>query len=190
MEKECATVAITEPNRNFDMPKMRADYINTMRNASMHHQTALGSAQMGWPNNYQPGGNAISVRNKWATRFIEKGSDAMGRWSHTTLTGKGTTRVTFIVAYRVCDGGNEAPITSRTIRAQQEWIYATQGKTKVNLRKQCMIDLARVVNKFQQDGHDVVLCMDANEGNIDPKSGVAKLIKDTGPKRRACAIAR
>ena len=180
MKKECAIVAITEPNRNFDMPQMRSDYINTMRNASTHHQTALASAQMGWPNNYQPGGTAITVRNKWATRFIDKGSDTMGRWSHTTLTGKGTTRVTFIVAYRVCDGGNEAPITSRTVRAQQEWMYATQGKKKVNLRKQCMIDLARVVNKFQQEGHDVVLCMDANEGNTDPNSGVAKLLKDTG----------
>jgi len=178
--KECAIVAITEPNRNFEQQQMRADYINTLRKASDHQQTALASAKMGWPEEHQQGGTAISVRNKWATRYLAQGSDEMGRWSYITLNGKGTTRITFMVAYRVCDGSHDTPITSKTVRAQQDWMYNDQGKTAVDLRKQCMIDIARAVNSFKREGHDVILCMDANEGNLNAQSGVAKLIRETG----------
>jgi len=179
-KKECAIIAITEPNRNFDTPQQPDEYVTTMRKASKHQQTALASAKLGWTRNRQPGGTAISVRNKWATRYLSQGADAMGRWSYITLTGKGITKITFIVAYRVCDGPNVAPITSKTIRAQQDWMFNTTGKAGVDLRKQCISDLTQVVNAFHQDGHDVVVCMDANEGISSVNSGIANLLRDTG----------
>ena len=177
--KECAVVAITEPNRNFERPHVASEYYQAMRGVSSHHNGSVSSARLGWPRNYQPGGTAISVRNKWATRYLAKGADSLGRWSYITLAGKGTTLVTFIVAYRVCDGGSETPLTARTVRAQQEWLYADRGFASIDLRKQFLIDLTNLINKLQKEGHDIVLTMDANEGNESPTSGIAGLVRNT-----------
>jgi hypothetical protein len=103
----------------------------------------------------------------------------MGRWSWIILTGKGTTKVMFISAYRVCEGSPGSSITSKTVRAQQEWLYAEKGTPQVNLREQCILDLQRLIVKFQSEGHEIVLMMDANEGS-ELGSGVDKLIQRCG----------
>ena len=179
--KECAVVAITEPNRNFERPAVVSEYFQAMRNVSSHHQGAVSSAHLGWKSDYQPGGTAISVRNKWATRFLAKGSDSLGRWSYISLSGKGTSIVTFIVAYRVCDGASETPLSARTVRAQQEWMYADRGHNNNNtdLREQCLSDLADLVNQLKSAGHDIVLSMDANESNDCATSKVAQFLHQT-----------
>jgi hypothetical protein len=86
-----------------------------------------------------------------------------GRWSWLTLAGCGTKKITFISAYRVCDGAREASITSRTVRAQQEWMYADRGSSAVNLREQFVVNIIALVNELQQTGHEVVLMVDVNE---------------------------
>jgi hypothetical protein len=118
-----------------------------------------------WPQDYQPGGTAVSIRNQWATRFLSKGSDVYGRWSWLTVAGRGTRKITFISAYQVCDGAAEAAITARTIRAQQEWMYADRGFSTVNLRKQFVTDIIMLINELQHSGHEVVVMMDCNEAS-------------------------
>ena len=103
----------------------------------------------------------------------------MGRWSWLILTGKGTTKVMFISAYRVCEGSSGSSITSKTVRAQQEWLYAEKGTPQVNLREQCILDLQRLIVKFQSEGHEIVLMMDANKGS-KLGSGVDRLIQRCG----------
>jgi hypothetical protein len=78
------------------------------------------------------------------------------------MTGKGTTRVTFISAYRVCDGVVRSSITSGTVRSQQEWMYASAGYTSVNLREQFATDISALILKLQGEGHGIQLSMDAN----------------------------
>ena len=72
-------------------------------------------------------------------------------------------KITFISAYRVCDGAKEASITSRTVRAQQEYMYADRGHSSIDLRRQIVDDMIVTINDFQHKGHEVVLMMDANE---------------------------
>ena len=164
-EKSVALFGLQETNRNFERPAMVDTFHRVIRSFSTHHHGAVSSAKLQWPCDYQPGGTAVSIRNQWATRFLERGADVYGRWSWLTLAGRGTTKISFISAYRVCDGASEASITSKTVRAQQEWMYADRGKSSINLRTQFVSDMTVLVNDMQQRGHDVVLMMDANEAN-------------------------
>ena len=163
--KSVAIFGLQETNRNFERRSMLESFHRVVRSTCTHHVGAVSSAKLQWPQDYQPGGTAVSVRNKWATRFLARGSDSLGRWSWITLAGRGTTQVTFLSGYRVCDGAREASITSRTVRAQQEWMYADRGHVTINLREQFVTDLTAIVNDFQMKGHSVVVMMDANEGN-------------------------
>jgi exonuclease III len=178
-EKAVAVFGIQEPNRNFERRNMLESFHRIINKVSKHHHGAVSSAKMQWPQDYQPGGTAVSVRNKWATRYLSKGSDEIGRWSWVTIAGQGTTRITFISAYRVCDGANEASITSRTVRAQQEWFYADRGQASVNLRQQFVTDLIAQLEKWKKDGHDLVLMLDANEP-AGPGSAIDCLIYACG----------
>jgi hypothetical protein len=134
-----------------------------IKKVSTHHHGAVSSEKMQWPQDYQPGGTAVLIRNKWASRYLEKGANNLGRWSWVTIAGQGKTKITFISAYRVCDGAAEASITSRTVRAQQEWMYADRGHTTINLRQQFVVDPVAQLKKWKSEGHNLLLMMDANE---------------------------
>jgi hypothetical protein len=172
-----ALVSLYEVNRNFQRHAVLESFHRQLRGVSCHHQGAVSSAQLPWSTQYQPGGTAVSVRNKWATRYLDKGDDQYGRWSWLTLSGKGTTRVTFISAYRVCDGAAESSVTSGTVRSQQEWMYASQGYTSINLREQFVTDISALISDFQGQGHDIQLSMDANEAS-GPGSGVDRIMSN------------
>jgi hypothetical protein len=143
---------------------MVESFHRVIRNTSTHHHGAVSLTKLQWPQDYQPGGTAVSIRNQWATRFLSKGCDVYGRWSWLTVAGRGTKKITFIsVYYRVCDGASEAAITSRTVRAQQEWMYADRGYSTVNLRNQFVTDIIMLINELQHSGHEVVVMMDCIE---------------------------
>jgi hypothetical protein len=178
-DKGVSLLGIQETNRNFEKTKLVRSFHGSLRGVSTHHKGEVSSARIQWPNDYQPGGTAVLVRNKWAMRVLSRGADKLGRWSWIILSGKGTAKVAFISAYRVCDGASEAAITSRTVRAQQEWHYAEQGLQGVNLREQFLTDIQRLIGKMQTEGHDIVLMMDANESS-SLGSGVDRLICKCG----------
>ena len=173
-EKAVSVFGIQEPNRNFESTEMLTSFHGIIRSVSTHHHGTVSSAKLQLPGDYQPGGTAVSVRNQWATRFLGKGSDKFGRWSWLTLARRGTTKTSFISGYRVCDGANEAEITSRTFRAQQEWMYADSGIQNIDLRTQFVSDMVTLIKSFQAEGNDVVLMMDANEASR-LNTGVDKL---------------
>ena len=178
-DKAVAVFGIQEPNRNFEREHMLASFHGIINQVCTHHHGAVSSAKMQWTQDHQPGGTAVSVMNKWATRFLDKGSDDLGRWSWITIAGRGTTKITFLSAYRVCDGAIEAPITARTVRAQQEWMYADRGYATVNLRQQFVSDLSSQLNLWKAAGHDLVVMMDANEP-AGPGSAIDRLIYACG----------
>ena len=133
-DKNIGLFGIQETNRNFENGHMLDSFHSLIKGVSSHHHGVVSSAKLGLLSDHQPGGTAVSTRNKWASRFLGQGTDDMGRWSWLTLTGQGTIKITFISGYRVCDGALESSITSRTVRSQQEWMYAHRGLPQVNLR--------------------------------------------------------
>ena len=91
-EKAVSVFGIQEPNRNFERTAMLDSFHNVIWSVSSHHHGAVSSANLQLSTDYQPGGTAVSMRDKWASRFLMKGSDEFGRWSWLTLTGRGTTK--------------------------------------------------------------------------------------------------
>jgi exonuclease III len=164
-DKQVALFGIQETNRNFERQSMVNSFHRVIQSTCTHHHGVIALAKLQWPQNYQPGGTAILVRNKWATRFLKKGGDVYNQWSWLTLASRGTMKITCISAYRVCDGAQEASITSRTVRAQQEWMYADRGYSSVNLRDQFVRDIIATINDFQTVGHKVILMMVCNEAS-------------------------
>ena len=88
-EKSVSLFVIQETNRNFERPLMISSFYDVIRGVSTQHKGVVSSAKLKWPTNYQLGGTAVSVRNQWATRLLDKGSDDLGRWSWLTLAGRG-----------------------------------------------------------------------------------------------------
>jgi len=157
-----AVCAMQEVNRNFELQSTRDAMFRHVRGTSIHHHGVFGQAKLGDTSSYQPGGTGVVVRDKWATRFLAKGADDLGRWSWLTLTGNGTTRITFISVYRVCDGSAQEPSTARTVRSQQQSLYARRGITGVDLRTRVITDLIAFIGKLRKDGHFVVVSINAN----------------------------
>jgi len=118
---------------------------------------------------YLPGGTAIAVRDKWASRYAGEGTDIeMGRWSYISLyTDNPDILIYFISVYRVCK--QAIACTSNTTAMQQRRILLQQ-QNDTDPRDQCLIDLDAYVTNLQTAGHKVVIMMDANE-NMDDEEG-------------------
>jgi hypothetical protein len=57
---------------------------------------------------YLPGGTCTTVVDKWATRVLENGADALlGRFSWVTMAGKQNKKVTFVSVVSVKNGPSE-----------------------------------------------------------------------------------
>eukprot|EP00957_Ditylum_brightwellii_P110532 8431299-Ditylum_brightwellii.AAC.1 len=52
---------------------------------------------------YQPGGTATFITDKWMRQVYNSGQDKLGRWSYIMKKGKKNWKVTVISAYQVCD---------------------------------------------------------------------------------------
>ena len=176
-KKSVGLFGIQETNRNFRNKAVTGSFHETLKKTSSHYRGAVSSAKLQWPTDYQPGGTAVAVRNEWATRYLSHGHDDLGRWSWITLAGQNRAKITFLSGYRVCDGANESNITSRTVQAQQEWIYANRGEINVDLRKSFITDLCKLTKSLQDQGCDVVLMLDANEAR-GAKSGVDQIMNE------------
>ena len=63
-DKAIGLFGIQETNRNFERQHMLDSFHTVIKGISTHHQGAVSSAKLQWPSDYQPGGTAVSVRNK------------------------------------------------------------------------------------------------------------------------------
>eukprot|EP00957_Ditylum_brightwellii_P079977 6082145-Ditylum_brightwellii.AAC.1 len=84
--------------------------------------------------NFQPGGTATLVTDKWTSYICNSGKDKLGRWTYTTLKGKSGQRVTIVSTY--CDCDNNLAQAGSQICWKQQWCFLkkkvmqnlTQGK--------------------------------------------------------------
>jgi hypothetical protein len=96
-DKSVAVFGIQETNKNFQRQSLVNSFHIIVRGVSSHHKGAITSAQIGLHSHYQPGSTAVSVRDKWVTRYLVKWSDKMGQfmWIHLILQGmRRSSRVT------------------------------------------------------------------------------------------------
>jgi hypothetical protein len=68
----------------------------------------FGTSDVRFEGRYKPGGTATAALGNLSHRVVCSGRDTTGcrPWSYVTYGGKGSTLVTYISAYRVCNHTN------------------------------------------------------------------------------------
>lgn len=153
-----------------------------------------GKARLQWPhakvamsssvyinndNKQLPGGTTTIVTAPWALQTTTKAEENyLGRWTEATISGRDNTRVTIIAAYRVCKN------SIRTCRPQtafaQQWhlLHKLGGKThSIDPREEILADLQTRIQNSKDDGHEIILLMDANESLQVPNCRLSKWVR-------------
>jgi hypothetical protein len=129
---------------------------------------------------YLPGGTAIAVTGNSVGRLEQtiRGEDDMGRWTYATMKRKHQSPITVISVYQV----NIRPTNDVGITAwhQQRINLNKLGKSHLHPRQAFIQDLTKKVKEFQSMNHDIILGGDFNETAAKPRSGLLKLMVDTG----------
>jgi hypothetical protein len=187
-EIQASIFSFVECNVDWNMQRCRLIWQSTLQGLwpySTYVTSSVPTVEDG-ESVYLPGGTCTTIVDKWATRVLEKGADALlGRFSWVTMAGKQNKKVTFVTVYRVGkdnSGTDAIRITARvTARAQQIRMMRVQGNI-TDPREQTIEDVIRTVGEFQAKGHSIVLSWDANEqrSHDAQTSGVNRVLNECG----------
>jgi hypothetical protein len=112
---------------------------------------------------YQPGGTLMATTGKWATRSTGTplvDPSGMGRWSGLSYLGKHGKRLSIVMAYR---SPRQQPKGGFDFYDQQYATLLSRGVKNPNVRKHFVTDITHIINALQDDGHEILLSLDANE---------------------------
>jgi len=129
--------------------------------------------------NYQPGGTATIVVDRWTFRVIASGMDpfGLGRWSYITLRGKSDINICIITAYRVCNDRYTGPKTAyQQQKRQLSSLFHSQSKVvPLDPYRQFILDLHSWITSLQALGTQIILCLDNNEELLPNKGQLITL---------------
>jgi hypothetical protein len=133
----------------------------------------------------KPGGTARGALGQMVHHVVDSGRDdnGCGRWSYFTYAAKEGKKVTIVSAYRVCKQTNTGDLTSS--KQQLGIIYEDKGIRPFLLdwRKQTLIGLHYFVEELKNNGHEVLILMDANqaeEQTFQPQTHNTKIVTKKG----------
>jgi hypothetical protein len=138
----------------------------------LHRNWSSSKFQTSVPNekfigNYQPGGTTTIITDRWTSRVVQSGMDpfGLGRWSYVILRGKSETTICIITAYRVCNDKTTGPKTAYQQQQRQlAELFRQENKvTNVDPFRQFILDLHSWIASVQEDGTQIVLCLENNE---------------------------
>jgi hypothetical protein len=113
---------------------------------------------------FQAGGCLTTIHGHQTTKVQGQGIQDptdLGRWSGITLEGKGGAVLSIITVNRICEGSvRQAPLGSALVREHE--YYRQQGEILPQPRNRILSDLAVTITALQNEGHSIILMMDAN----------------------------
>ena len=136
----------------------------------------LSSSSITTENEYKPGGTMIVGHDDIVGRMVANGTDRMGRWSWTKLSGCRGKRINFIVVYQVCSRPTNK--TGITAYHQQENILRLEHKADGRPRKNFQTELISLLKTWQNNGESIILVGDLNEPLVPDTSNMAKVVQD------------
>jgi hypothetical protein len=121
---------------------------------------------------YKPGGTMTTITGKWQARISEMGSDkkGLGRWSYVKISSKRSTLI-IITAYRPCKAYGPS-----TAWMQQWSLLREKGIKNPDPIKIFYEDLSTELQKWIQNGSEIILMLDANEPLGERPGGLGKLV--------------
>jgi hypothetical protein len=168
-------IGITETNINWN-EKIRSD---TRQKFQQNYQSALISTSSSTDptkTNYQPGGTATIITDKYTGRSVKHIVDlsGMGRWSGIQMKRNTNSNLNIITAYR--------PIVTQGIHTcyqQHMSILRNKGINNPNPRQQILDDLTVLINGYNDNNDTTILMMDANEGLFTNNSKLTTFLAQT-----------
>jgi hypothetical protein len=161
-------LAWTEELRKHAQSKIKA----TRKQANLSISTCIEPGAT----DYQPGGTCTCITGKYTGRIIEQITDksGLGRWPGHLLIGHRHQHIAILTAYlpTKSDGFNTA--------YQQQWRHLRmKGITSPDTREQMLLDLQKVIARWNEHSFQVILMWDANERADFPKSKITKFMNNT-----------
>jgi hypothetical protein len=114
---------------------------------------------------FQAGGSITATLGPWTTAaFGPESADptGLGRWSGIHIRGRHNNILSIITGYRCCGGSILTAPLGSTFHREYEYIRNNKGNTHPNPRLQFIIDIELSIRNLQEDGHMIVLMLDAN----------------------------
>jgi exonuclease III len=157
-KKDIDIISMAETNINWQFGNSRRLVMQRIRRF-WKRATLVTSSIASKNGPYQRGGVAMIITGKWATRICQTNSDQQyGQWCSATIRGRDNEKITFITAYNPCST-NKGPSTTWT---QQHLKMTADGIENPNPRKEFKRRMTEYISSLQDEGHHVVLSMDAN----------------------------
>ena len=124
---------------------------------------------------YKPGGTLTIYDGNWSGR-IKKGTDntKLGRWSYVTITGRNNTFLTIVTGYRCVKQQTLKTAGITTSYMQQERILRQRGITSTP-QTSFIDDMEKFVMYKLNEGHEILIAVDANEQWEDKNSAIKDL---------------
>jgi len=124
---------------------------------------------------YQPGGTATVICDNWTSRVIDRGEDplGLGRWTFVTLRGKGSKKLTVVTAYNSTSSTGDKTYFQQQNRVLSQIIRNQAHHILSQPRRQFILDLQGWLQTKIDDGHELIVSMDANDTYNPDTPGVA-----------------
>jgi len=162
-------LCLAETNINWGHPRALSKFHDMIRKVWKHSSTSKSYTKDDFFSEQQPGSTITMACDHWNSRVIEKGVDpfGLGRWSYIVLRGKDNHKILIITAYRVCRQTIQS-VGVKTSTAQQ---YRQLSRTFRDAdltedpipRHQFIVDLQAWIEYKIENGHQIILSIDANE---------------------------
>ena len=130
----------------------------------------FSASDLSFESDWKPGGICQIALENLATRTISNFSDKYGRYTAQTHIGRNGRKMTTITAYCVLEGC-QGPSSAYS---QQRAMLVLDNRP-AHPRKIFYEDLTSCIQKFQEEGSEILLCLDANKTWTKPSSRIRKL---------------
>ena len=171
---------LSETNTAWQHQYLRHNFITRARKAG----DGLAKTSFGSPSpeideipsndTFQAGGSITLCLGPWTTAVF--GTDiqdksGLGRWSGISIRGKNNNIFSLVTAYRTCAGSRQTASLGSTFHRETEF-FINQARDAGNnscpkhnhipVRQQFLIDMAEQIRALQEEGHAVLLMLNAN----------------------------
>ena len=134
----------------------------------------MSTSEIPFDNMYKPGGTITTILNNAVCRYVSKHSDAMGRWSTISMSGKRGRIIHFITVYQLVDKATNGPFT---VHQQQVASLRLSDRT-ITPRKAFIVDLTIYLRSIKTSNSEVVIMGDLNEVVGLSESGFNKITNE------------
>ena len=162
-QEQADIIMITEINLNMHTHSNKARLIQTVKQYDKYAKVQIAHPPEN-PNatrSFNMGSNMIIVQGALAGRVGKQGSDPIGRWSWMELKGDNDKSIILTCAYRVGKGSGSVGGTS-IVQQEMRALFKENHDLAAKPRAAFNLDFSNFSTKFQNEGKEVLLLMDAN----------------------------